>query len=158
MTSLSSKQEIYLEAVYRISARKGAARPKDICSTLHVTNSSVSAAMQKLADLKLINYAPYEIITLTPEGVERAVEVAQRRTVLQDLCTQVLDLDRQTASAVCRTAVHVPPFLLKRIAEFVRFFEALPAGKAAWARWRQNEGNGPAPPGPPGSGSTGDEP
>ena len=46
---LTPSQEDYLEAVYRISEEKKAARAKDIADRLNVRASSVTAALRTLA-------------------------------------------------------------------------------------------------------------
>ena len=50
---LTPSQEDYLEAVYRISEEKKAARAKDIADRLNVRASSVTAALRTLAALEL---------------------------------------------------------------------------------------------------------
>ena len=65
---LSASLEDYLKAIFRIVAVKQAARAKDISARLSVSNSSVTGALRTLADRGLINYAPYDLITLTPLG------------------------------------------------------------------------------------------
>ena len=50
-------------------AAKGAARVKDISKRLKVSHSSVTGALQVLADRSLVNYAPYDEVL--PEGHSR---------------------------------------------------------------------------------------
>lgn len=69
---LSASLEDYLEAIYNVIQEKQAVRSKDIAETLKVSRSSVTSALHALADKKLINYAPYDIITLTTGGRNRA--------------------------------------------------------------------------------------
>ena len=70
---LTPSQEDYLEAVYRISEEKKAARAKDIADRLNVRASSVTAALRTLAALELVHYAPYDLITLLAGGQMGAV-------------------------------------------------------------------------------------
>ncbi len=65
---LSASLEDYLEAIFQIVAEKPAARVKDIAKKLNVAGPSVTGALQALTERKLINYAPYELITLTPKA------------------------------------------------------------------------------------------
>jgi DtxR family Mn-dependent transcriptional regulator len=134
--SLSNRQEHYLEAIYQIAAQKGAARPKDISRRLNVTHSSVTAVIQKLADLKFINYAPYEVITLTPTGEQKAKAVHRQKEILRDFYIKVLDVDREIAETACRSENKVPETILEKISELVRFFENRPEGTSAWISWR----------------------
>jgi len=74
-TALSASLEDYLEAIWHVEAAKGAARAKDIADRLGVNASSVTAALQTLAERGLVNYAPYDIVTLTAAGRPAAVSV-----------------------------------------------------------------------------------
>ena len=64
---LTASLEDYLEAIFVIVARKQAVRAKDIARHLNVKNASVTR-VAALAERGLINYAPYDVITLTPSG------------------------------------------------------------------------------------------
>ena len=67
-TQISASLEDYIEAIFHIVAEKQAAKPRDLAEKLKVANSSVTGALKMLAGKALINYAPYDIITLTPAG------------------------------------------------------------------------------------------
>ena len=66
--ALSSNMEDYLEAIFHISSEKQAARAKDIADRLKVNKSSVTGALRSLSEKGYVNYAPYDIITLTGKG------------------------------------------------------------------------------------------
>ena len=65
---LTSSLEDYLETIYLIISEKEAVRPKDIAKRMNVSNASVTGALKTLANKGMINYAPYDVITLTNEG------------------------------------------------------------------------------------------
>jgi len=44
--------------------------------------STVSAALKSLANKKLIEYEPYELIILTPEGREKAVTIVMNHYII----------------------------------------------------------------------------
>ena len=75
---LSSSLEDYLEAIFHIVGEKQAARAKDIAKRLKVNNSSVTGALRSLAEKGMINYAPYDVITLTTKGQKLAEDVVRR--------------------------------------------------------------------------------
>ena len=75
---LSASMEDYLEAIYHIVSAKQAARAKDIAKRLEVNNSSVTGALRILSEKGYINYAPYDVITLTPKGHKHAEDVVRR--------------------------------------------------------------------------------
>jgi DtxR family Mn-dependent transcriptional regulator len=68
---LSASLEDYLEVIAHIITEKQVARAKEIAAALKVSRSSVTEAFRSLAKKGLINYAPYEVITLTPKDRAR---------------------------------------------------------------------------------------
>ena len=81
---LSSNMEDYLEAIFHISQKKQAARAKDIADRLKVNKSSVTGALRSLSEKGLVNYAPYDIITLTTKGKRLAIEIVRRHDALKE--------------------------------------------------------------------------
>jgi len=119
---LSASLEDYLEAIYHIENRKQAARAKDIGDSLDVKGSSVTGALQALAKRELINYAPYEVITLTGKGRALAREVVKRHRVLRKFFVDVLDVDEKIAEkAACRMEHSVPRKISERLIGFVQY-------------------------------------
>jgi len=119
---LSASLEDYLEAIYHIENRKQAARAKDIGERLDVKGSSVTGALQALAKRKLINYAPYDLITLTGTGRALAGEVVKRHRVLRKFFVDVLDVDPEVAEkAACRMEHSVPKKIFERLIGFVKY-------------------------------------
>jgi len=133
MTSaaLSASLEDYLEAIYHIVRDKRAARPKDISAFLAVASSSVTGALKALAERKLVNYAPYDIVTLTPSGEEAARDVVRRHESLREFFVKVLAVDGELAEeAACTMEHNIPPELVDRIIRFVEFIEMCPLSDA----------------------------
>jgi len=119
---LSASLEDYLEAIYHVVEAKQAARAKDIAARLHVSGSSVTGALHALAKREFINYAPYDVITLTPEGRRIAEDVVRRHRVLRTFFTRVLDVaDDEADEAACRMEHAVPRSILER---FIAFAES----------------------------------
>ncbi|MBA7643435.1 HTH-type transcriptional regulator MntR [subsurface metagenome] len=130
---LSASLEDYLEAIYSIVQKKQAARAKDISRRLGVNSSSVTGALHSLSSKKLINYAPYDIITLTPEGEKAAKNVFHRHTVLQDFFIQVLGVDLESAEeSACRMEHTVSKIILERLTQFVKFIKTCPRAGTRW--------------------------
>ena len=66
---LSASLEDYLEAIFHVVEAKQASRAKDIADRLNVNSSSVTSALHALKERGLVNYEPYDLVTLTPEGL-----------------------------------------------------------------------------------------
>src|SRR6056297_3653538 len=88
--NLSASLQDYLEAIYHIVQKKGAARVKDISERLEVSNPSVTGALRTLADKGLVNYAPYDLVSLTEDGNRVAEAVVSRHEALHDFFVSVL--------------------------------------------------------------------
>ncbi len=121
---LSSTLEDYLEAIYRIESEKRVARPRDICNAQGVAASTVTSALQSLADKGFINYEPYEVITLTQQGRERAEKLVMGHRIIRDFLENILGLERERAD---RTACGMEHALdaegLERLICFLAFMK-----------------------------------
>ena len=125
--TLSSSLEDYLEAIFHIVREKRAARPKDIAARLSVGNSSVTGALKALAARDLVNYAPYDVVTLTEAGEAAARDVVRRHEALREFFIKVLAADGYLAErAACQMEHAVPPELMDRFVRFIEFIEMCP--------------------------------
>ncbi|HUS47705.1 MAG TPA: metal-dependent transcriptional regulator [Phycisphaerae bacterium] len=137
---LSASLEDYLEAIFQIASKKQAARSIDISRLAHVSKSSVTGALRALADKGLINYAPYDLVTLTPEGKVVAEDVVRRHEVLGDFFVHVLGVDeKQAEAAACKMEHAMSEEILER---FVRFVALLETGASEVARRLSEPGGG----------------
>ena len=134
MEHLSASLEDYIKAIATISAEKQAARPKDISQRLDVNMSSVTGALRALADRGLVNYAPYEIVTLTNKGREVAREVVRKHEGIRDFLVKVLAVDEETAEkAACDMEHAVSPEVIDRFIRFLDYLEVCPRAGSSWA-------------------------
>lgn len=126
---LSASMEDYLEAIFHIVREKQAARAKDIAKSLNVNNSSVTGALRSLSEKGFINYAPYDVITLTPKGLLHAEDVVRRHEALMDFFTKVLCVEQSEASdAACKMEHAVSRNIIERLIRFVEFIDICPRG------------------------------
>lgn len=131
--SLSASLEDYLEAIALTIQEKNAGRTRDIARRLHVSSSSVTGALHALAERRLINYEPYELISLTPEGESAAQKVMERHKALSDFFVQVLDVDEAEAEgAACKMEHCVSGSILHRLAKFAHFVKVCPRLQTRW--------------------------
>ena len=127
VTRLSASLEDYLEAIFHIVAKNQVARAKDVARRLGVTRSSVTVAMRALAERDLINYARYEVITLTAEGKRISEEVVKRHRTLEDFFVKILSVDSGLADkAACEMEHSLPREILGPLTDFVDFVERCP--------------------------------
>ena len=130
--ALSASLQDYLEVIFHIVEDKGAARPKDIARELDIGNSSVTAALKSLAAKQLVNYAPYDVVTLTESGESAAREVVHRHEILREFFVRVLAAEHELADqAACRMEHAIPAELVDRFVRFLEFIEMCPRGGPA---------------------------
>ena len=131
--TLSSSLEDYLEAIYHISKEQNAAHANEIAKYLQVGKSSVSWALDRLARKGLINYSPYEAVTITEKGRPLAERVARRHAELSSFLTDVLGIDQQLAEEnACRMEHVVDRQILLRMKQFMDYLQRCPRAGRQW--------------------------
>lgn len=119
---LTSTLEDYLEAIFRIQREKRFARVRDISGALNVAKSAVTAALRSLSEKGLVNYEPYEPVTLSSEGRERAERIALRHRIMGDFLNNVLGLEPQQADSIACGVEHaIDRDALERFVCFLAF-------------------------------------
>ncbi len=81
---LTASMEDYLEMIYRISTSKGYTRTQDLAAALNVQSPSVTRMIQRMAELRFVNYEKYGIITLSQKGEEIGKALLHRHIVVEE--------------------------------------------------------------------------
>ncbi len=132
---LSASLEDYLEAIFHIVAEKHAAKAKDIAKRLSVNNSSVTGALRALAEKGLVNYAPYDVITLTLEGNKLAEDIVRKHEALRDFLVNILCVEETEAEeAACKMEHAVSHIILNKLILFMEFLESCPRYGDIWIK------------------------
>ena len=81
---LTKALEDYLKAIYIIQTieKRRVVRVRDIASLLSVKMSSVTDALKKLSNLKLINYSKRNYVELTDKGKELASKLYKKWEII----------------------------------------------------------------------------
>jgi DtxR family Mn-dependent transcriptional regulator len=103
---LSTTLENYLETIFALEQARGFARVRDISARLDVAKSAVTTALQSLSEKGLINYEPYEPVTLSDEGRDMAGSIVLRHRVMEEFLKNVLGLDADRADAIACDMEH----------------------------------------------------
>ena len=132
---LTASLEDYLEAILFVVRQKRVARVRDIAGRVGVGMPSVTAALKTLSERKLVNYDPYQVVTLTDRGREVAEEISDRHFMLRRFLRDVLGLDSESAEAnACRMEHAVDGALLERLTRFAEFLDTCPRAGEDWIR------------------------
>ena len=133
----TTSTEDYLERIHELIGRKGYARVVDIAAVLEVSQPSVTAMVQKLAETGYLNYERYRGLVLTDKGRAVAEGVQSRHATLKRFLS-LLGLDERTAEHDIEGLEHsLSPATLQRLADLADFLEGNPDALAAFARWRK---------------------
>ncbi|MDO4570996.1 MAG: metal-dependent transcriptional regulator [Planctomycetia bacterium] len=130
---LSESLEDYLEAIYRVVQEKQVARPKDIAKRMNVSNASVTGALRALAERGLIHYAPYDLVTFTPEGVAAAEEINRRHIHIKEFLIDFLHVEAKVADeTACRMEHAMSGEIVDKFVRFATFLRSCPRGGEHW--------------------------
>jgi DtxR family Mn-dependent transcriptional regulator len=124
---LSASLEDYIETIYHIVEEKQVARAKNIAELMKVSRASVTEALRTLSSKGLINYAPYEVITMTNLGRSVAKDVIFRHNTLKKFFIEILTIDKDIAEVgACKVEHAAPPEVIARMIDFMKFVDSCP--------------------------------
>ncbi|HUU91555.1 MAG TPA: metal-dependent transcriptional regulator [Phycisphaerae bacterium] len=152
-TGLSESLQDYLEAIYLLAQRHGVARMKEIAARVGVGKSSVTCGVQALAERGLVNYEPYQYVTLTETGEVMGKALLRKHRVLKRFLMEVLGVPEEEAEAVgCKMEHAIKGDVLDRFVRFLDFVhqqsgsDGSPAEAfAAFCEGRTDEAEGESP-------------
>ena len=125
--AISQKLEDYLEAIFHLMAEKRVARVRDIARSMGVRMPTVTGALKHLAEHGLVNYEPYQYVTLTSEGVKIARGMIRRHDVLKRFMADVLALPEDIAEHdACGMEHALSDETLDRLIQFLEFIKTCP--------------------------------
>lgn len=86
--------EEYIEVIYSLEKKRGSAHTNDIALKLKVKPPSVTEMLQKLHDLGLVNYKPYQGTKLSSSGMRIAQELMQKHRTLAEFF-EIIGIDEK---------------------------------------------------------------
>ncbi len=126
-SDITGSLEDYLETIYRILGRSSVARVRDIAEEMQVTPASVSPAMKRLSEKKLIRYSKRNYIELTEKGLFIARRTMTRHNLLSRFLTEILGISREQAeNDACAMEHYLSDSSMERLAAFFEFLAACP--------------------------------
>ncbi len=112
---VTESAEDYLERIHELVERQGFASVSAIAEALHLTRSTVSNMVRRLASQGLLNYQRYRGFSLTREGRAVARAIHSRHEILTDFL-QLLGLEPdEVREDVEGIEHHVSPAALKAL-------------------------------------------
>jgi len=104
---LTSAHEDYLKAIYLLEVEGQKVNNSALANYLEVSPASTTNMVKKLAELALVDYEPYQSITLTESGQQVALEVLRHHRLLELYLHQKLNLPWDQVHAEADRLEHV---------------------------------------------------
>ena len=86
---LTPSMEDYVEMIYRLSRNNGYTRINELSGALNVQPPSVTRMVQKLAEIHLVNYERYGVITLTEKGRLEGSTLLMRHNIVENFLRSI---------------------------------------------------------------------
>ncbi len=87
---ISRAMEDYLKAIHQLSVGSGRVATSRLAERMACSAASVTNMVQKLSELKLVEYQPYQGVRLTDAGSKIALEVLRHHRLLELYLAEVL--------------------------------------------------------------------
>jgi DtxR family Mn-dependent transcriptional regulator len=105
--TLTAAHEDYLKAIYMLKANGEEVSNSALASYLEVSPASTTNMVKKLADFDLVEYTPYQSVTLTAAGERIALEVLRHHRLVELYLHQKLNLPWDQVHAEAERLEHV---------------------------------------------------
>jgi len=136
---ISSKLEDYLATIFHLVDQNRVARVSDIAQVMGVQMPTVTGALRHLAEHGLVNYEPYQFVTLTEAGAKIARGMIRRHDALKRFLAEVLSVPDETAEQdACGMEHALSEDSLAHLMRLLEFLESCPrAGTTLIGRFRR---------------------
>jgi DtxR family Mn-dependent transcriptional regulator len=133
-SDLTQSQEGYVETIYRLESEKRVARVKEIAAIHQVSSPAVTKSLKGLAELGLVSYEPYGVVTLSDRGRAIGRELILRYRAMEDFLRTVLGVSPELAEQVSDDFEHhMPAPVLCRLVQFVAYYKDTVDQKFSWS-------------------------
>lgn len=104
---ISHAMEDYLKVIYQISTQDEKVSTTKIAHHLSCSPASVTNMLQKLSELKLVEYRPYQGVRLTTTGSRIALEIIRHHRLIELYLSEVLGFSWDKVHAEAERLEHV---------------------------------------------------
>jgi DtxR family Mn-dependent transcriptional regulator len=121
--------EEYLENIYKLQEKDGAARTGDLVNILKVAPGTVTNTVERLEREEYIAHEPYKGVKLTEKGRKIALEVVRRHRLSERLLTDILHFEWDKAhDAACRLEHGMTDEIMKPLEKALKHPKTCPHG------------------------------
>jgi DtxR family manganese transport transcriptional regulator len=119
-SELTKALEMYIKVAYELQDELGIATVSDMAERLTVKAPSVTAALQKLDSMGMVNYRKYQNVNLTKKGIAVAKKLNQRNKTLLDFLLMI-GVDEEIAKTdACEIEHVVNPATIEKLEEYLK--------------------------------------
>ena len=123
--SLTASMQDYLEMIFRLSLASGYTRTHDLAAALNVQPPSTTKMMKRLAEVGLVNYERYGIITLSEKGKVIGKALLERHLLIEGFL-RLLGVTANILEETEKIEHTISDHTLQCIANFVAFVQNRP--------------------------------
>ncbi len=128
---LTTREEDYLETIFRLSEQSGAVGISDVAKERGVTMPTVISAVTRLKRDGLISKEHYGKIHLNPAGRKRAREIYTKHKAIKAFLIEILELSPGIAEKeACRMEHAMNPETINRLVNFMDVVQGCPMRKS----------------------------
>jgi len=126
---ITSTTEEYLETIYRLEQKEGAARTGEIASDLGVALGTVTNTIEHMEDEGLVSHVPYRGVRLTGRGMKGALSVIRRHRLSERLLTDMIGVNWADVHApACRLEHGLSDEIIKPLEKALKHPKTCPHG------------------------------
>jgi DtxR family Mn-dependent transcriptional regulator len=130
---ITARAEDYLKEMFLIESTGRDITVTELAKRLGVTKATVTAAVKRLAEEKMLNHEHYGSLYLTAEGRRKGLSVYRRHEGLCSFFHELLGVDRARSSEMaCNTEHYMDAVTGDRLYSVLDFFRLGKANKEPW--------------------------
>jgi DtxR family Mn-dependent transcriptional regulator len=127
--NFSTAEENYIKAIWRLQLADNNVTTNELSAELQTKPASVTDMLKRLSEKKLLHYAPYYGVTLTPEGKKLALNIIRKHRLWEFFLVEKLQFEWDAVHEIAEELEHVSsPELIERLDAFLGFPKADPHG------------------------------
>lgn len=126
---ITAVTEEYLECIYRLQEKSGAARTSDIVKMLGVVPGTVTNTVERLEKDGFLTHAPYKGVKLTQKGRKIALQVIRRHRLSERLLVDILHIKwEEVHEAACKLEHGITKEIIKPLEKALKHPKTCPHG------------------------------
>lgn len=127
--NFSTAEENYIKAIWRLQLADNNVTTNELSAELQTKPASVTDMLKRLSEKKLLHYAPYYGVTLTPEGKKLALSIIRKHRLWEYFLVEKLKFEWDAVHEIAEELEHVSsPELIERLDAFLGYPKADPHG------------------------------